>query len=262
MARVEVNGVELEYQIHGVTAASVVVFVNGLLTDQNSWAKQIPVLQEQYGLLTYDCRGQGQSDKPEEVYTIEKHTEDLKQLLDHLGFHTVSLVGLSNGASIAMQFASMYPKRVDRLMLISSYGSADNVIRAKLGSWVSAMEYGGALLRFDVATPYVWGATFLNHHYEALLPFREYGGTIPLQAARNLIDGAMAHSLGSKVGRITAKTLILVGEEDILTPPSYAKELHNHIQASELLILPELGHALPLEDPKRFNEHLEKFFTI
>lgn len=260
MARTHVNGIELEYHIHGDVGAPVVVLINGLLTDQNSWAKQIPILHDRYCVLTYDCRGQGLSDKPNAVYTIEQHVEDLEQLLGQLGFDTVSLVGLSNGASIAMRFASEFSERVEKLMLVSSYAFTDNVIRAKLGSWVSAMEHGGAILRFDVATPYVWGATFLRNNYEALLPFREYGGTIPIHAARNLIHGAMAHDVGEQVSRITAKTLILVGEEDILTPQSYAKELHQQIIGSELMMLPDLGHALPLEDPYRFNELLKRFF--
>lgn len=261
MAKAFVNGIQIDYQLHGKSDGPVIVLVNGLLTDQNSWAKQLPVLQDHYQILTYDCRGQGASDKPDEVYTIDVHTEDLKQLLDHLGFDVVSMVGLSNGASIAMQFASMYPDRVDRLMLISSYAATDNVIRAKLNSWLQAMEYGGALLRFDVATPYVWGATFLREHYEALLPFREYGGTIPLHAAKNLIQGAIEHNLGERVRNITAKTMIVVGDEDILTPIYYAKQLQSLIEGSELLVMESLGHALPLESAHRFNPVLQQFFA-
>lgn len=260
MARVEVNGIGLEYNLHGVEGAPVIVLVNGLLTDQNSWAKQLPTLTEHFRILTYDCRGQGASDKPDMQYTIALHTEDLKQLLDAIGFEYVSIVGLSNGASIAMQFASTYPDRVDKLMLISSYAATDNVIRAKLHSWVSAMEYGGALLRFDVATPYVWGATFLRDNYEALLPFREYGGTIPLDAARNLIQGAIAHDLGDRVKNITATTVIVVGEEDILTPIYYAEQLQSGIPKAELIVLPKVGHALPLENSQRFNQVLRQCF--
>lgn len=262
MAKMVVNGIEIDYNLYGKEAAPIIVLINGLLTDQNSWAKQIPVLQEKYRILTYDCRGQGQSDKPNEVYTIEQHSNDLKQLLDALGFTIVSLIGLSNGASVAMQFASLYPNRVERLMLVSSYGATDNVIRAKLLSWVNAMDYGGALLRFDVATPYVWGATFLRENYEALLPFREFSGIIPIHAAKNLINGAIAHNLGARVSEITAKTWIVVGDEDILTPIYYAEQLHELIRNSELHILPKLGHALPLENAAAFNKVLKQALEV
>jgi len=262
LAKAKVNGIELDYQLHGSAGKPVVVLINGLLTDQNSWSKQIPILKEHFQILTYDCRGQGNSDKPDHVYTTELHAEDLKQLLDLLEIGRLHLVGLSNGGAVALQFASLYPEYVEKMMLISSYDRSDQILRAKLGSWIAAMEYGGPLLRFDVATPYVWGATFLEHHYEALLPFRQYGGSIPPEAAKNLIAGVIQHQVGEKIGRITAKTLVLVGEEDILTPPVYAKRIIAQIPNGELRMIPEAGHCFPLEDPDRFNQILREFFAI
>jgi len=255
MSEVTVGGLTMRYQWQGKDDGPVVVFVNGLLTDLSSWGAHLPVFTGTFRVLTYDCRGQGGTDKPEAgPYTTTGHAEDLKGLLDALNIWEAAIVGVSNGACIALQFAAQWPERVTALVLANAYGRADQVIKVKLNSWVSAMTAGGGPLRFDVATPWVWGATFLNNHFDLLRPFREKGSTLPVHAVRHLIEGAMTVNVLDESPNVTCPTLLMTGDEDVLTPLSYSHELQRRIAGSRIVMLEQAGHCMFLEQVVRFSQ--------
>ncbi len=107
-------------------------------------------------------------------------------------------VGLTNGRAALLHFAADHPDRVRALAAADAYAYADLLMQAKLGSWVAAMAAGGAPLRFDVATPWVWGARFLDEDRAALLEFRDKGTGMPVAAAVSLIEGAMRGQVAIK----------------------------------------------------------------
>ncbi|MFV8756221.1 alpha/beta fold hydrolase [Nannocystaceae bacterium ST9] len=245
----------LHYEFSGDPSGPLLVFVNGLLTDRGSWAAHLPHFSS-YRCLTWDCRGQGRSSKPAAPsYPVATHADDLAALLDALApGEPIAIVGLSNGAAAALDFASARPRRVRSLVLGGAYARVDEALRLKLRSWIAAMRAGGAGLRFDVATPWVWGPRFLAEHAQALAGYRERGLALDLEAAERLIAGAMVHDLDDdRLGRIVAPTLICVGDDDVLTPPSSARAIAEALPVARLEPMPGLGHAAALEDVEGFS---------
>jgi 3-oxoadipate enol-lactonase len=244
----------LHYQWTGAAEGPVLVLVNGLLTDLGSWAPHLPRLAD-FRCLSYDCRGQGASDAPEaEHYPVAEHGRDLGHLLDALGVvEPVHVIGLSNGGAAGLCLAAAQPERVASLVVCGAYARCDRLLELKLRSWIAAMEHGGARLRFDVATPWIWGPRFLAEHAEALLGYRSKGEALPAAVAERLIAGAIAHHLDDEeLRRVQARTLVVVGAEDLLTPPRMAREIAQGVPGARLCTLSELGHAAALEDVERF----------
>lgn len=260
MPKVRANNIDLYYEFRGNPTGPTVVFVNGLLTDTASWNGHLPHFEEKYRCLVYDCRGQGQSDKPDHVYDTPLHTQDLAALVDALGVERAHFVGLSNGGAALLGYVADHPGRALSIVVSGAYPYVDTLLSIKLTSWVKAMEAGGSPLRFDVATPWVWGGQFLEKNYEALLPFREKGINMPIEWAMNLIKGAMVHDIRDKLGKIDAPTLVVVGEEDALTPPKLSAYIVERVPRAELLIMPGLGHAAALEDAAQFSQAALEFF--
>jgi 3-oxoadipate enol-lactonase len=252
MSKLTVNNLDLYYEWHGNPAGPVVVIVNGLLTDTSSWARHLPAFVECYHCLVYDCRGQGQSDKPDMVYETAQHAADLAALVAGLGIVAAHFVGLSNGGAACLTFAAAHPARVRSLTVAGAYAAVDTILRAKLLSWIRAMEAGGSPVRFDVALPWVWGGAYLDENYEGLQGFREKGVNLPVAPARNLIAGAMVHDARPGLVAISAPVLVVVGEEDVLTPPKMAREIVAGVPRGELHIMQGRGHAAALEDPAGF----------
>lgn len=262
MGDLVVNGLKLHYQWQGNERGPVLVFVNGLLTDLSSWNGHLPYFTERFHCLTYDCRGQGGSDKPDgPPYTPFIHAEDLAGLLDGLGVTKAAILGVSSGACAALAYAAAHPERVSALILANVYGRADTAMQVKLNSWDSAMLAGGGPLRFDVSSPWIWGASYLNEHFEALKPWREKGTALPIQAAHNLIRGAMEFDVLEQAPNVTCPTLLMTGDEDLLTPLSYAHALQRRISGSRIAMLEEAGHCMFLERTGRFCEVAAEFLS-
>lgn len=255
------TGITAHYEWSGPQGAPVVVFINGLLTDLHSWDGHMPHF-EGYRCLRWDCRGQGSSDKPEAAaYPVAEHAHDLLALLDALELgEPVALVGLSNGGAAALQVAAEHPSRVSALVVSGAYASVDRALRVKLRSWIAAMEAGGGALRFDVATPWVWGPRFLAEHWESLLAYRDKGLALDVAVARRLIAGAMEHEVPAPMlGQIRAPTLVTVGADDVLTPPDLARAIHQAVPLARLEVMEDLGHAAALEDVGAFGRLTRRF---
>ena len=260
MPRVLANGLMLNYQWQGKEDGPVLVLVNGLLTDLSSWNGHLPAFVERFRVLTYDCRGQGGSEKPEAgPYRPEEHAMDLKALLDELGVQRCAILGVSNGGCVALQFAVRWPQRCSALVLANTYGRADTALKVKLGSWLSGMAAGGGPLRFDISSPWIWGASYLNTNFEALRPWREKGSALPVFAVEYLIRGGMEHDVLELAGNITCPTLLMCGDEDLLTPLSYSHALQRRIRGSQVVVLEQAGHCMFLEQPVRFREVAAEF---
>ena len=261
MPHVKANDIDIYYEFRGNPDGRTVVFVNGLLTDTASWNGHTPFFEERYRCLVYDCRGQGQSSKPDEVYETRLHTADLAALLDALDVQRAHIVGLSNGGAAVLDYAAGHPERVEALVVSGAYANVDTILRTKLISWIRAMEAGGSPLRFDVATPWVWGGRFLEQNYERLLPFREKGVNMQIEWAMNLIKGAMVHDIRDRLPLVKAPTLVTVGEEDVLTPPALSRYIAEQLPRGEFRLLDGLGHAAALEDVEGFSRVVLDFFA-
>jgi 3-oxoadipate enol-lactonase len=249
----QVGELQMYYEWHGADDAFPVVCINGLLMDTTSWAYQVPALSAHFRVLTYDCRGQGRSDKPAGSYPQALHASDLRGLLDALGVERAHIIGLSNGGTVAMNFTLDNPAMVERLILIDTFAYADALMRAKLQSWLDSIDAGGPDLRFSVGSPWVWGRSFMGQNADLLERLRERTKMTDPEAARSLISGTLVYDLRERLPEIKASTLVMVGEEDVLTPTWYSRELAEHIPDTQMVVVPQAGHALTIERPAIVN---------
>lgn len=232
-----------------------VILINGLFTDQNSWDFTLKDLSK-FNVLTYDGRGQGKGPLLEKTYELDDQVADLLELIKEHKIKRLSLIGLSNGGRVALKFASIYPDLVESLVVCDSYGDLEPLIKMKLESWLKAHEKGGNELRFDVSIPWVWGASFLKKKPELIEFYRQRSMTAKDSNIRGLLKGALSGSVD--LSRIKAKTLFVVGEEDLLTPPQSHKELCKKVDNSKVEVVPG-GHASIIENPENIKNIIIPF---
>lgn len=258
MPRAKIDSIEIQYEISGY--GPPVVFINGLTMDLNGWLLQIDAFSKKYRMVRYDCRGQGDSDKPDSEYTQELHADDLAGLLEKLEIPRAHLVGLSNGGMIAQHFALRYPEKTGALVLVDACSHVDTLLKLIVMSWIESAEAGGSGLRYDVALPYLFSEGFMSMNLDRILAMKEMNlARNPVKAVVNLSKASMRHDLKDRVSEITAPTLILAGEEDILIPLRYARMLREKIKNSTLVTLKNCGHAPPIEKPDEFNRIVMNF---
>lgn len=223
----------------------------------------VPILSEKFNLLRYDCRGQGESPCPKlEIYSLEDHVSDLSLLLDFLKIKECCFFGLSNGARVAMEFACQFPSRARAVICADGFDVASPLLKLKLGSWLKAHEVGGDLLRFDIATPWVWGESLVAKKPELVDYYRKRAEKRESYVVSALIKGALKGDIDTCL--IDCRVLFLVGKEDLLTPPFLCEKMHFKRLEKGLESHFEIidgGHAAPLEYPHRSARRILKFLN-
>lgn len=249
-----VNGIELYYELHGAESAPVLVLNNGIIMNAAaSWAFQTPALSQHFRLLQYDCRGQGQSDHPDEAYSMEMHADDLAGLLDALAIQNAHILGISFGGEVAQAFALKYPRRTLSLVLADTVSQVNAETRIIVASWIDALESGNPLAFFNATVPWNFSPSFIRANPELLEDAKLRYGLLDFPAVKRLCECFLNVDFTHRLSQIDVPACIVVGEEDILKGPEYAHILHRELPGSELHILQNAGHATCWEAHDEFN---------
>jgi 3-oxoadipate enol-lactonase len=253
MPVIEANGVQLYYELHGPAEAEVLVLSNGILMSTASWAFQTPVLSRDYRLLLYDCRGMWQSEHPPGPYSMAQHADDLAALLDGLGIEAAHIGGTSYGAEISMVFALNYPERTKSLILTSAVSQVDPLLQGLIGGWIAAVRVKDPELFYQAVYPLTFSEAWITANQPLLDQARERYKSIDFEAMLALLLSFSQLDITAELPKISAPTLVTVGELDLLKPRRYSEIIAQAIPGAELALIPHAGHAALWEQAGVFN---------
>jgi 3-oxoadipate enol-lactonase len=263
---VHANGQELYYELHG--EGPPLVLVMGIGYDSSLWTlAQVPVLSTQFQVILVDNRDAGRSSKARQPYTISDMADDLAALLDALGIQRSHLLGLSMGGMIALEFALRHGDRLDRLVLAGT-GAAparSAVDPIQIWSWVKANDATGDVFGGQQFVS-LFSTAFLRDH-DAVREIAELlaGNPYPMtpDAYGRQADAYRQFDALDRLAAITAPTLVVVGEQDLLTPPWIAREVAEAIPGTRFEVISGDGssHVVPLECPDVFNRLVLNFLS-
>jgi 3-oxoadipate enol-lactonase len=260
--RLTVNGVNLAVEVRGEGPA--ILFVHGYPLDRTIWRDQIDSL-EGYRRIAPDLRGMGQSDAPDLGYGMGIYAADLAALLDALGVNEVVLCGLSMGGYVIFEFLRRWRHRVRALILMDTRVEGDSTEgrRARDAAAATARDggagaVGGALLPKMLAPGSEERAPELVDRVRRMMAATPVAGMIgALAAMRDRHD-----STGLLPTLADLPTLVLVGEEDALTPPDAARRMATLIPGARLVVIPGAGHLPPVERPSETTAEIREFLRV
>ncbi len=263
MPTVSIDGIKLHYIDTGGDHTPVLL-VPAFPFNSQMWEPQIESLSERFRLIAPDLQGFGRSDAPDDRsrYSMDSYADQLNELLDHLSLDRVVLCGLSMGGYIAFAFIRRYVERARALVLADTRAEADapdgRDKRSAQQAQVQAEGVEGVIE--TLATALLAEATQEKKQdvVERVkqLMFNPAAGFIgALEAMKNRPDST------DLLSKITVPTLVIVGENDRVTPPEAARKIHEHIGRSRLVVVPEAGHLSNLEAPEAFNGALAEFLN-
>jgi pimeloyl-ACP methyl ester carboxylesterase len=260
MPKVRVGQIELFYEEDG--HGKSIVWIHGLGIDHRVWGLQMPLFTRHFRCLAFDNRDAGQSDRSPNSYTIKTMADDAVGLMDALAIDKAHIVGLSMGGAIAQELAIAHPARVQRLVLVSTYTSSDRRGADVLNSFAlmrtrfSREEYARA------TSPWVFTyQDYLTPGFVdlAIVRFLEDPHFVPADVYVRQVEAALSHFTEDRLSRITAPTLIVAGDDDLLTPLRFARTLHEQIPDAKLAVIRDGGHALVLTHAEEFNRVVLSF---
>jgi pimeloyl-ACP methyl ester carboxylesterase len=263
---VRTNGQELYYEIHG--DGQPLVLVMGIGYDSSLWTlQQVPELSTRFRVVLLDNRDAGRSSRANHTYTIADMADDVAGLLDALDIHRTHLVGLSMGAMIGMEFALRHADRLDRLVLAGP-GAAparSAVDPISTWNWVKANDPSGEVFGAQQFT-WLFSSTFLRNQQavqDTIALLASNPNPIEPDAYDRQTQAYLRFDALDLLGGITAPTLVIVGEQDLLTPPWVAREVADGIPGArfELITGDGSSHVMPLERPDDFNQLVMGFLA-
>ena len=266
MPRTRVNGVELEYEIHGTQKSPTqepLVLIHGAQSDRSIFAGLLPDFTGNFQVLTFDQRGSGQSDKPDMAYTMALLADDTAALMDAVGFSSTHVYGVSMGGMIAQELVLRHASQVRSLVLGCTTPGGPNAISLK-GATIeqshstealSAEERGRALAETAFTKGYV------EQHPElipALIAAREKQ---PLDSTgfAHRMQAAYTHNTFDRLSQITCPTLVITGKDDALIAWQNSELLAEHIPGAELVVLEPAGHVFWVEQPEQSRDAIGTF---
>ncbi len=254
-----IGGVELAWDDTG--RGLPVVLLHAFPVNRGMWASQRETLAARYRVITPDFRGHGESGLADEDSTMERLAEDIAGLLDDLKLERVVLGGLSMGGYAAFAFLRRHAGRVAALILAGTRAGADSEDGRKARHDNAALaEKEGAGVIAERLLPKLLGATTQTNKPEVVAAVRAMIlSTPPAGIARALRGMAARPNSTPLLGYIGVPTLILVGEEDTLTPPAESEAMAKAIPGAALVNIPAAGHLANLEQPAAFTRALEDF---
>ena len=270
------HGHRLVYRVAG--SGPPLLLVHGLFEDSLTWRKVIPRLARTHTVIAPDLFGHGESDAPRHAdYSPGGHAGVLRDLLEVLGHHRVTIVGHSLGGGIAMSFAYRYPARVHRMALISSGGFGREV-----HPLLRALSLPGACAALRLATmrPTLAVLAWLARRLRTAGAGRAARGARQLQLVLTRVGGrgrraAMIKTLRSVIGwrgqSVSAldrsyalrrfPTLVLWGTRDRMIPAHHASAALASNPGAEVALLDGTGHLPHLTRAGLVAERLSSFIN-
>ena len=263
------DGVRLAFEDTG--SGTPVVFVHEFAGDLRSWEPQVRHLSRRYRCITWNARGFPPSDVPDDTgaYSQDRARDDVLAVLDALDIERAHVVGLSMGGFATLHFGLAHPGRARSLVVAGvGYGAEPDqrerfrneaditarVLRTEgMAAWAAAYSLGPTRVQFQNKDPRGWRefADMLAEHSAAGSAHTQQGVQKERPSVFDLADG---------MRKLTVPTLVVTGDEDwpCLVPSVFMKRT---IPSAGLLVVPNTGHTVNLEEPAAFNAALADFFS-
>jgi pimeloyl-ACP methyl ester carboxylesterase len=264
MGEVRRDGVTIHYETAGEGAP--LLLIAGLASDSASWGPIWAPLAERFRLIAPDNRGCGRTTPQDAPITIAAMAEDALAVLDAEGVETAHVLGHSMGALIATALALRAPGRVERLVLAGASFAQSGRNRALLSD-MAAMRAAGAPQELWFRMLFYW--LFADRFFEDEAAIAE-AARLSVAYPYPQSDAAFAAQVAAAgdfspspedLQSLEAPVLALLGEADLLFPPTQARASFAAIQRLEVVELPGAGHSLHWDDPAGFVAAATRFLA-
>ena len=261
MTRIKAGELHLNYVDEG--KGDPILFIPGLMGLLNAWDFQIPYFSKKYRCISFDHRGTGESDKPDNAYSTELIARDAVWLLDALGIEKAHVAGTSTGGCVLQNLALDYPDHLRSCIFTNTWTKADPYMTRLQTSRKQIAQAYGTEEYIKFSSLWTCGATQFHNMYENLLELeeRQKKTIAPVEVLVARLDMTLAHDRKDELGKIDKPSLIIAAKDDALTPPYFAQELHGFIEGSELVVLEEGGHYSYRRSHGEWNAAADSFLS-
>ncbi|HET7343363.1 MAG TPA: alpha/beta fold hydrolase [Methylomirabilota bacterium] len=259
MPKVSIGDAEIYYEEAG--AGEPLLLVPGLSGQGSFWAPQVEAFRRDFRVIVHDHRGAGRSTHSPIKYSVEQMADDVLKLMDALGIASAHLVGHSTGGAIGQVIALDHPERLRSLVLSATWAGPDPYFRRLFESRKGVLLGQGleAYLRASVLVlaPPDWVSR--NDATIAELHRAQAASWPPAEIVASRIDAIVAFDRRARLGEIRVPSLVIVAQDDLVTPRFYSDELAKAVAGAAYVVLPGGGHYAPQIMAEAYNRAVGDF---
>lgn len=261
MPKASINGLKLYYEVDGT--GEPLVLIPGFAAGRWIWFKQVAALYQNFRTISFDPRGISASDKPDGPQTIGLLANDVAHLLREISVESAHIVGASFGGFVAQEFALNFPSMTKKLVLCcTSFGGPNHVMPSPetlmaLSSTkaLNTEERMRANLLLAFTPEYVRTRVTEVDRIVQLRATNE----VPEHVYLSQLQAAVQFNAESRVEAITAPTLVISGDADIIVPVQNSRNLAAKIPGARLRIVEGGSHTFFIERAAEFNGIVKEF---
>lgn len=261
MASVRVGDLDLRYEVDG--QGEPLLCLMGLGGALGAWDLVRPELARRHRLILVDNRDAGTSSEAAGPYGLADMASDALAVMDHLRIERFHVLGASMGGAMAQHLALLVPARVASLVVASTWGRTDGFLASVFSGWRRLVATLPAAEFLAGQAPWAFTHRFFDAPPPALVAHQEArADAVPFKsvaAYQRQVDACLAHDVLGLLVLLRTPALVLVGEDDILTPARYGRALAAALPRGDVTMVPASGHACFLETPKPFAERVLRF---
>ncbi|NGX26293.1 MAG: putative non-heme bromoperoxidase BpoC [Chlamydiae bacterium] len=263
MPHLKANDLRIYYESHG--DGPPLILISGFMQNLLSWEKCIPILSKHFRVIAFDNRGTGQTDAPEDSYSIEMFAQDTVALMDALDIESAHFMGSSMGTLIIQQLCLSHPEHVKKAVLCAPFSYFPPIAQHNVKMQLQLLGEGVTrqkLLELNMA--WLFSNQFLSlpgNKEKFLTDALTDPYPAPMEGLLGQADALLSADLREQIKRIPHHILLLVGENDIDTPVYCAEYMKNAIPNCQMRIFKEMGHRFLYEIPEEATKRALKFLT-
>ena len=259
MPHVDVNGCKLWYELKG--SGNYLLQIGGAGFAHENFGFVTDEMVRHFTVIDFDLRGYGFSDRPEQHYSMEVWADDCAALLDAIGVERAHVHGTSMGGMVAIKLAAKYPEKVDGLVIDCAAAKSGFTCRARFEIWkalAQAYGMGSTPIALELATQAASRAFLDSPRGPELIPVIQ--GVLERNCSVEIFcaacDAMIEMDLSDDLSRISAPTLVMDGDQDILTPLDQGPQgvgnraIAERIPNAELYVIEGVGHTNLMEAPE------------
>lgn len=243
------------------TFQPTLVLLHAFPLDRAMWQSQLDGAEDRFAVLTVDLPGFGGSPFPSNGCSIDQMADAVAAALDHLKIDQAIIGGLSMGGYVALAFARRHAQRLQGLILADTKAEPDDdAAKANRGKVIALVQEQGVGALIEQMIPKLLGSTTQETRPAIADEVRKIANRQSLAGVVNAVAALRDRpDARPRLADIRVPTLIVVGDEDVVTPPSCSQAMAQQIPSSQLVTIPGAGHLSNLEQPNAFNAAMLDF---
>ena len=244
------------------SSSTPLVLLHAFPMDSRMWRGQVAHFSWARTVVAPDARGYGHSKMPDGApFTMRAYADDVADTLDSLGVDKAVFGGCSMGGYAIFELWNWHRDRVAGMILCDTRAEPDAAAaRENRQRQVERIEREGAAFMVDFAAENLLGDHTRQSNPQLVAEVRQWVSEAPATTIAANLEGLAARAdSGPRLPTINVPTLVIVGEQDKVTPLEAAQHLVNEIQGARLAVIPNAGHLAPLENPESVNQAIGGF---